>query len=123
MKHLALVLSVAAASLMGGCASQSQMAKPDARAYQAYIAGQRDATGIPQNRAVTIQGDVKNHMVPWTEDLTVAKALVAAEYKGSWDPHQIWVRRGTNRYNVNVRSLLAGKEDPALEPGDVIEIR
>src|SRR3954462_8490934 len=64
MKHLALVLSVAAASLLGGCASQSQMAKPDARAYQAYIAGQRDATGRPQNRAVTIQGDVKNHLVP-----------------------------------------------------------
>lgn len=62
-------------------------------------------------------------MVPWTEDLTLAAALIAAEYQGSWDPHSIFILRMGQTYRVNPKRLLSGTENPALEPGDIVEVR
>ena len=119
MKFPIFLLAIAVAFLTG-CVSKS---KSDARAQQAYLAGQREGAGAAQNRTVSILGDVKTHNIPWTEELTLSKALLAAEYKGFRDPRQIQVRRGTERYDVKVRSLLSGQEDPTLLPGDIVEIR
>ena len=33
-----------------------------------------------QGPCVTVNGEVRNHVVPWTEGMTLAKALVAADY-------------------------------------------
>jgi hypothetical protein len=71
---------------------------------------------------VWIRGDVKHDILPWTEDLTLARAIVAAEYKGLGDPHTILINRRGQSYRINPRELLRGNDDPLLEPGDVIVI-
>jgi hypothetical protein len=105
--------------LLAGCISKSNSR---ARVAEAYMAGQREAASATQKPSITVLGDVKNHSVPWAEDSTLARALLAAEFQGLWDPHQISITRGGETYNVKVRSFLAGAEDPPLEPGDIIEV-
>ena len=79
---------------------------------------------MQQNQAptVTVQGKVRMNVVPWSEDLTLAKAIVAADYYGPTDPREILlVRRGTaNRIDPKT---LTDNEGPVLLPGDVIELR
>ena len=106
--------------LLAGCVSRS---KSQVRQYEAYMAGQRQATASQQNPTVTFVGDVKNHTVPWEENLTLAKALLSAGYEALWDPHQISITRGGQTYKIPVKAFLAGGEDPPLEPGDVVEVK
>jgi hypothetical protein len=75
-----------------------------------------------QQPLVWIRGDVKNPAVPWNDQLTLARAIVAAEYKGLWDPHVIMIIRQGQTYRVKPRDLLSGRDDPALEPGDTVVI-
>ena len=72
--------------------------------------------------AVFVRGDVRNPVIPWSEELTLARAILAAEYVGRWDPHSINVVRGNRSKRFSPSRLLSG-EDMDLEPGDVIEIR
>ena len=122
MKNLLpwLLLLVLAAS---ACTTKS---KATAQAQAAFAAGQQQqAMTAAQNQAptVTFRGDVKNPVVPWTEDLSLAAALVAAEYRGLWDPHSISITRNGKTYRINPRRLLSGAENPPLEPGDIVEVR
>ena len=71
---------------------------------------------------VWVRGDVKNRAVTWSEELTLSRAIVAAQYTGLWDPHSISVVRGGTAYKINPRDLLKQLDDPFLEPGDVIVI-
>jgi|SRR5688572_17595018 len=75
-----------------------------------------------QQPVVWIRGDVKNRAVPWDEELTLSRAIVAAEYKGLWDPHAISVLRAGQSYKINPRDLLRQRDDPMLQPGDVVVI-
>src|ERR1039457_3365775 len=73
------------AVLLGGCVSKS---KADARARAAFMAGQQQALVRMQQTlapSVTVNGEVRNRVVPWTEGMTLAKALVAADYYGAKD--------------------------------------
>jgi hypothetical protein len=71
---------------------------------------------------VMVKGNVLNSMVPWTEDLTVAKAILTAEYLGVRDPVSISIRRDGELFFVNQTWLLLGAVDPWLEPGDILEL-
>jgi hypothetical protein len=104
-----------------GCVSKS---KADAQARAAFLAGQQHATQQLELRgpAVTVVGEVKNAIVPWTEDLTLAKALVAADYYGSKDPAEIIVVRSGEEFVVDPKNLFGGADIPLL-PRDVIELR
>ena len=75
-----------------------------------------------QKPVVWIRGDVKNRAVPWDEELTLSRAIAAAEYTGLWDPHAISVVRSGQFYKVNPRDLLKQRDDPVLQPGDVVVI-
>lgn len=77
---------------------------------------------IGQQPVVWVRGDVKNRAVPWDEGLTLSRAVVAAEYTGLWDPHAIAVVRGGQTYKVDPRDLLKQRDDPILQPGDVVVI-
>jgi hypothetical protein len=44
---------------------------------------------LTQNPSVAVQGAVRNPLIPWTEGLTVARAIVAAVYFGAKDPNEI----------------------------------
>ena len=112
-----LMLVLAAA----GCTTKSE-AKAQARA--AFLMGQQQALAQQQQGpVVTVVGQVKNRTVPWTEDMTLTKALIAAEYQGFSNPRVITIIRNGQRFEVNVKQLLNGREDPPLETGDTIEIR
>jgi len=82
--------------------------------------------GLPimpqQQPAVFIRGDVRNPIVPWSEDLTLARAILAADYVGRFDPHSINLIRGNRSKRFSAAMLLSGA-DTELEPGDIIEIR
>jgi hypothetical protein len=75
-----------------------------------------------QMAVVFVRGDVKNRAVPWNEEMTLSRAIVAAEYTGLWDPHAISIVRAGHTYKVNARDLLKQRDDPPLQPGDVVVI-
>ncbi len=108
-----------------GCVTKSA-AKAQAR--QAYIAGQQEALMRMQQAqtqgqgpCVTVNGEVRNHVVPWTEGMTLAKALLAADYYGATDPGQILVVHGGRATRVELKQLLAGSDVP-LQPGDIVQL-
>ncbi len=108
---------------LSGCVSASK-AKEQERA--AFVAGQRQAQqqftqSQQRGPSVTIVGPVRNPVVRWTVGLTLAKALVAANYFGASDPTQIVILRDGRPLVVNLQSFLAG-EDVSLKPRDVIEL-
>ncbi len=110
-----------------GCVT-TEKAEADARA--AFFAGQASALNqlrlqqaTAETPVVTINGAVKNRTVPWTEELSLVKALVAAEYVGAPEIFSITVTRGGKDIPVSPQRLLSGNIDPLLEAGDVITLR
>ena len=98
--------------------------KRDARlkAEEAYLAGQKQAIAqMQQPKTVSFIGDVQNRVITWTEDLTMANAIVAADYRGRHDPKAFVLHRNGQNYPISARQLLQG-EDFSLQPGDTIEI-
>ena len=71
---------------------------------------------------VTVIGAVRNQLVPWTEELTLAKALVVADYTGKGTPQEIILVRNGVAQRIDPNELLAGKDIPLLQ-GDVVRIR
>jgi len=120
MKQLGVWCSLV--MLLGaGCVSKS---KADAQARAAYLAGQRQAMQMTaQGPSIWVIGNVKTPVVPWTQDLTLTKALLTAEYRGANDPSEIIVKRkGQEPLHVRAQQLLEGQDMPLLA-GDQIEIR
>ena len=114
---VSLLLLLLAAS---GCTTNSSA---NARAQAAFAAGQQAGTAQAQAAPkVSFRGDVKKSSVPWSEELTLARALLAAEYTGLWDPHRIVIIRKGETFKIDPRRLLSGLDDPLLEPGDTVEI-
>lgn len=79
--------------------------------------------GVAKPQTVLVRGDVKNPVIPWTEDLTVARAIVAADYKGLFDPRVILLVRQGLASRIDPKQLLRGRGDLPVEPGDVIELQ
>lgn len=111
------------AVLLGGCVSKS---KADARAHAAFMAGQQQALARMQQvqgqgPCVTVNGEVRNRVVPWTEGMTLAKALVAADYYGAKDPGQIIIVHNGIANRVEPSQLLSGVDIP-LQAGDIVQL-
>jgi len=113
------------AGAAGGCVSKSNA---DARARAAYMAGQQEAMARmqqvqpqAQGPSVTINGEVRNRVVPWTEGLTLAQALVAADYCGAAEPGQIIIVHNGIATRIDPKQLLTGVDIP-LQPGDVVQL-
>ncbi|MBE0544021.1 MAG: hypothetical protein IH623_21975 [Verrucomicrobia bacterium] len=105
----------------GGCASR---AKSEAKARAAFAAGQQQGmTQVLETRRTSIRviGSVRYPEIPWLDELTLAEALVAAEYTSRRDPRQIVIIRRGERLPVDPQALLRG-EDFLLAPGDTIEL-
>src|SRR5207245_4285627 len=107
---------------LSGCATKSTFTPPS---QQAFVAAQQQQAmaAILQNQGpnVTVIGPVRYSTIPWDEELTVAKAIVAADYMAVFDPHQIIVVRNGRGTRIDPKQLLKGKDFP-LQPGDVIQI-
>jgi hypothetical protein len=74
-----------------------------------------------QGPSVTINGEVRNHVVPWTQGLTLAQAMVAADYSGAKDPGQIIIVHKGVATRVDPKQLLSGV-DILLQPGDIVQV-
>jgi hypothetical protein len=114
-----LLLLMFLALLMAGCVSKS---KARLEAQKAYIAGQQAAMAKLQTQnSVTVNGMVRNPLVPWNEDLTLGKAIVAADYYGKNDPGSIIVVHNGVGRRYDAKEVLK-KDDILLAPGDVVQL-
>jgi hypothetical protein len=105
-----------------GCTTKS---KANAETQAAYLAGQKAAfanIAAAQRTSVVVTGPVQNPEVQWTEGLTLAQALVAANYTGDDNPKEIILLRQGVVTRIDPKDLLRGNDVP-LEPGDTITIR
>jgi hypothetical protein len=119
---VATIIMAASVVCVSGCVSAAK-AKADARA--AYNAGQQDAMARMsqvEKLNITVVGPVRNSVVAWKEDLTLANALLAAEYLSNTDPRQILIVRKGIAIPVDPNQLLSGRDVP-LQPGDVIHLQ
>ena len=113
--------SIALALLLTGCVTK---AKADAQARAAFLAGQQQATQRlqqPLGPKVIFVGPVDNPSVPWTPELTLAKAIVSAGYHGP-DPTDIIIVRNGQGTRLDPHKLLNG-EDVPLAAGDVVCVK
>ena len=104
-----------------GCVTKS---KAKAQAQAAFLAGQQQAIirmSQPHQPVVTFVGPVRIPTVTWTQDLTLAKAIVAAGYEPPSEPKQIMIVRNGQAIPVDPKKLLAG-EDVPLVAGDLVQI-
>src|SRR4051812_1767976 len=106
-----------------GCVSKK---KANAEAHAAFMAGQQQAMVArgpqPASSVVTVVGPVHTPSLTWTQDLTLAKAIVDAGYESAVDPKQIMIVRNGQAVPVDPKSLLAGEDVPLL-PGDMVVLR
>ena len=102
-----------------GCKSKQVTAKTPPPAYVDPAAAQEAMRQAQM--VVRIRGEVRNPIIPWSENLTLAGALVEADYVGRWDPLSVTVTRGRKVQRFSASALLSGK-DMFLEPGDLIQI-
>jgi hypothetical protein len=117
-------VSILIALLSAGCVSKKQA---DAQARAAFLAGQGQALEMfhqaqMRGPSVTVVGEVKNSFIPWTADLTLAKALVAADYHGTTEPTEILLARQGKATSYDPKKLLNGDDVP-LQPNDVVQIK
>jgi hypothetical protein len=110
---------------LGGCVTKKSA---DAQARKAYLAGQQEARmqmqqyqTQGQGPCVTVNGEVHNHVVPWIQGLTLAKALLAADYYGTTDPGQILLVHNGVAKRLDPGQLLSGADIP-LQPGDIVQL-
>jgi hypothetical protein len=106
---------------LAGCVSQS---KANAQARAAFLAGQQQAAARMQQAqgpSVTINGEVRNHVVPWTQGLTLAQAVVAAEYCGAKDPGELIIVHNGIATRLDPKQLLSGVDLP-WQPGDIVQL-
>src|SRR5271170_4979329 len=79
--------------LLAGCVSRKEA---DLRVRAAYLEGQQQAARQWQSQQppqITVRGPVRNPVVPWQDDLTLAKAIVDSNYTGFMNPVLIRVIR------------------------------
>lgn len=113
--------SFALALVVAGCVTKSTA---KAEAQKAYFAGQQQAImrmSQPHQPVVTFIGPVRNPTVQWSQDLTLAKAIVAAGYQAQTDPKQIMIVRNGQAIPVDPKKLLEGEDIP-LVAGDLVQI-
>jgi hypothetical protein len=108
--------------VLSGCTSKS---KADAKARAAYAAGRQNAMlrmHEMQGAAIRVIGNVRNPIIVWTDNLTLAQAIITAEYQGAKDPLEIILTRDGQQFRGDPKQLLHGQDIP-LQAGDTMEIR
>lgn len=116
---LTALLSSVLVTGVTGCVTKAR-AREQAR--EAYLAGRREAQRMQlASPTVTVTGPVRNGSVPWTAELTLAKAIIAAGYLGHAEPTGIVIVRNGEETRIDPARLLAGEDFP-LDAGDVVKL-
>jgi hypothetical protein len=116
-----------------GCASHKS--KNDEQLRRAYAAGAATARmQMQQNQVqqpalpsqgdpqVRILGAVRNPVLVWSDGLTLARALVLAEYERNNTPASITIYRNNQPLQIDPQAVLNGADYP-LFPGDLVYIQ
>ena len=123
--RITVICSALLMLLAAGCVTKSEAQR---QAHEAYLTGQNQAlTGAangPKNPTapIIVIGQVDNNTVPWSDDLTLANALISANYQLKTGPSKITITRDGQTFPVNVRDFLKGGNDIPLQPGDRIDL-
>jgi hypothetical protein len=131
MRFASLFCAVALA--VSGCAHHKE--KTDEQIRRAYAAGAAGArmqmqqnqtqqpmlppSGDPQ---VRILGPVRNPVLVWSDGLSLARALVLAEYQRNNPPTSITIYRNNQPLQIDPQAVLNGADYP-LFPGDIVYIQ
>lgn len=123
MSQTSWIWVAALLTLGAGCVTQKTAAL---REEEAFAQGAREgmvSAKEPSEDWIIVQGDVRNIAIPWKEDLTLAEAILQAEYTGRRDPRFLRIISADGEIiNIDPKTLLYG-EDYFLKKGDLIEIR
>jgi len=118
-----------------GCASKKK--SEDEKLRRAYVAGANAAraqmmqgqsqdpqiqTAPTSDPQVRILGPVRNPVLPWSDGMTLGRALVMAEYQRNNTPSVITIYRNNQPLQIDPQTLLNGADYP-LFPGDMIYIQ
>jgi hypothetical protein len=116
------VIGILLLFVFAGCVSKNEA---DMQARNAYLAGQAQAAKqwqAQQPPQVVVRGPVRNPVVPWVEDLTLAKAIVDADYTGFMNPILVRVIRN-GQIVEELRGIdLLHRQDFPLQAGDIVDI-
>lgn len=110
---LRLLFPAAALLIFAGCETTP-------RSTPAQVAQADEPEFYPQS--VIVKGNVLYPVVPWTDSLTVTRAIVQADYIGQRNPLTISIMRQGERLFVDPARLQLGIIDPWLEAGDILEL-
>jgi hypothetical protein len=118
-----------------GCASKK---KQQDQVRRAYAAGEQAAHAQMQQAQspqlppqalqqttdpqVRILGAVRNPVLMWSDGLTLARALVEAQYEKPNAPSSITIYRNNQPLNIDPQRVLEGEDYP-LFPGDIVYIQ
>jgi hypothetical protein len=108
--------------VLTGCETKKEA---EMQAREAYMEGQAQAAKQwreQQPPQVFMRGPVRHPAVPWTDGLTLAQAIVAAEYTGYMNPIFIRVIRNGQMVEEMKGIDLLHHHDFPLEAGDVVDI-
>ena len=116
------VIGILLVLFLAGCVSKKEA---ELKAHEAYMAGQAEAAKQWQSQQlpeVMVQGPVRNHVVPWREGLTLAQAIVEADYTGYMNPILVRVIRNGQMIEEMKGIDLLHHHDVPLEAGDIVDI-
>jgi hypothetical protein len=108
--------------VLTGCETKKEA---EMQAHEAYMEGQAQAAKQWQEQQppqVFMRGPVRHPAIPWTNGLTLAQAIVAAEYTGYMNPIFIRVIRNGQMVEEMKGIDLLHHHDFPLEAGDVVDI-
>jgi hypothetical protein len=119
----------------GGCAGKK---KQQVQVRRAYAAGEQAARAQMQQAQqpqlppqalqqttdpqVRILGSVRNPVLTWSDGLTLARALVDAQYEKPNAPSSITIYRNNQPLQIDPQRVLQGEDYP-LFPGDIVYIQ
>ena len=113
-----------------GCANK---AKQQVQIRRAYAAGEQAARAqmekaqqqqqqLTTDSQVRILARVRNPVLNWEPGLTLARAIVEAEYDNTRTPTAITIYRSNQQVSIDPQRLLDGEDYP-LFAGDVVYIQ
>jgi hypothetical protein len=131
-------ISLTLVTTLMACGCASHPSKADLKLRRAYAEGAQAAqaqmrqTQTPQSMSqplpsttdpqVRVLGSVRNPVLTWSEGLTLARALVLAEYEKSTAPTVITIFRNNQPLQIDPQRVLQGEDFP-LFPGDIVYIQ
>jgi hypothetical protein len=124
VRIVSLLVCALFAVLFSGCVTKAEAKR---QAQIAFLQGQQQGMMRAQQLQshgpnISFVGPVQNSIVAWRNGLTLAQAIVSANYLSDKDPSAIIVHRNGQDIPVDPKGLLNGEDFP-LQVGDVVEVQ